>query len=313
MKKSALLFLFSFSIAISNAQVDTILWLVDNLSQIGGHDVSIIGNPQVIDTELGFAVEFDGVNDGLLVDGNPMAGATEFTVEIIFKAYTGGGVEQRFLHFQQDNDNRILIELRNNNDENWTLDTFIKSGSSSQALLDYSFVHPLDEWAHAALVFKDGKMEHFVNGEKELEGTVDYVEVNSGQTSLGVRMNLVSWFKGAIHSVRVTHEALEPEGFLEIDAFTSVEDKEASPLVSEIFPNPVHSTSQLNYQLQKAANVSIQLLDIDGKEIANLYKGFKSAGAHQLDINSEQLSAGVYFVVINAGKERAVQKITVVE
>ena len=185
MKKSILLVLMTFSVSIANAQVDTVLWLVDNLAQIGGNDVQIIGEPKVIETEIGYAVEFDGIDDGLIVDNNPVAEATAFTIEIIFKPYTGGGVEQRFLHLQQDDNNRILIELRNNNNENWSLDTFIKSGSSSQALLDYSFVHNFDEWHHAALVYKDGTMEHYVNGEKELEGTVDYQVVTFGQTSFG--------------------------------------------------------------------------------------------------------------------------------
>ena len=103
MKKPVLLMLMSLSLSTSHAQVDTIVWLVDTLSQIGGHDVEIIGDPMVIETEIGYAIEFDGIDDGLIVANNPVAGATAFTVEIIFKPYSGGGVEQRFLHIQQDN------------------------------------------------------------------------------------------------------------------------------------------------------------------------------------------------------------------
>lgn len=309
MKKSILLFLAILTVTLIDAQPDTVFWRVDNLSQIDGHTVQILGNPTVIQTGIGDVVEFNGIDDGLILSDNPVAGATAFTIEIIFKAYTGGGVEQRFLHFQQDNDNRILIELRNNNDENWSLDTFIKSGSSSFALLDYSYVHPLDEWTHAALIYKDGKMEHYVNGEKELEGNVNFVPVTSGQTSLGVRLNQVSWFKGAIHSVRVTHEALNPEDFMEIEMVSDVESVEESEAVIGIFPNPLLSVGQLKYQLKKPSDVSIKLHNIQGEELATLFEGFKNPGTYELEFRKGKLSPGVYPIVFRFGNKRIVRKL----
>lgn len=308
MKKSIFLLLFSFSLCISNAQVDTILWLVDNLSQIGGHDVQVIGTPEVITTDIGMAIEFDGIDDGLIVDGNPVAGATAFTVEIIFKPYSGGEVEQRFLHMQQDNDNRLLIELRNPSNENWTLDTFIKAGTSSQALLDYSFVHALDEWAHAALVYKDGAMEHYVNGEKELEGTVNYQVVNSGETSLGVRLNQVSWFKGAIHSVRVTHDALSPDEFLPIDMISNTKQVSKEILDFQLLPNPIQDVGLLKYKIPSATNIAIQLFDIHGQKLSSFFEGFKNAGSHEIKIHRNELPAGLYFLVMDDGNNRVIQK-----
>ena len=309
MKKSIAAILMIISLSICNAQ-ESVLWHVDNLSQIDGNDVEIIGNPQVIETDIGTAIEFNGINDGLIVNNNPMAGATAFTVEIIFKPYTGGGTEQRFLHFQQDDNNRILIELRNNNDDNWTLDTFIKSGSSSKALLDYSFTHNLDAWNHAALIYKDGVMAHYVNGQKELEGNVDYQVVNSGQTSLGVRLNKVSWFKGAIHSVKVTPAVLSPTEFMEINSL-SVKKVDKNQLVTKIYPNPISSSSQLTYQLEESGKVSIKIMNMLGKEVANIFDGFKNTGSHKLEINSNHLNSGLYFMVINQGNMSAVQKIVI--
>ena len=68
-------------------QSDTLyseLWDISNLEKIGGHSVSAFGNPVIVPTELGDAVEFDGEEDQLLVDFNPLMDATEFTVELIF-------------------------------------------------------------------------------------------------------------------------------------------------------------------------------------------------------------------------------------
>jgi len=61
------------------------LWEIDNLEKIGGHPVDVIGDPEVVNTEIGRAVEFDGNGDMLLVDFNPIGDARAFTVEVIFK------------------------------------------------------------------------------------------------------------------------------------------------------------------------------------------------------------------------------------
>jgi len=38
--------------------------------------------------------------------------------------------------------------------------------------------------------------------------------IQTGQSSIGVRQNKVSWFKGAIYQLRISPEALSPNDFL---------------------------------------------------------------------------------------------------
>jgi hypothetical protein len=80
--------------------VTPIHWTLDNLARIGGHPVTVIGAPHVVDTPLGPAVEFDGTGDGLMIDVNPLAGLERFTVEVLFEPAPYGGEEQRFLHME---------------------------------------------------------------------------------------------------------------------------------------------------------------------------------------------------------------------
>lgn len=309
--KSISVILFLLSVSISQAQTTSVLWLVDNLSQIGGNSVQVFGNPKIINSDIGNAVEFNGIDDGIIVNNNPMAGVSAFTVEIIFKPYADGGVEQRFLHFQQDDNNRILIELRNNSNANWSLDTFIKSGISNKTLLDYAFVHPLNTWAHAALIYKDGVMTHYVNGDKELEGDVVYQVVNSGQTSLGMRLNQVSWFKGAIRAVKVTNDAINPENFMAIEPALGVENTNNAIIVNQVVPNPLVASSKLKYQLKTASKVEIKLLNVLGKNVANLYEGYNNAGSHEIEISRNNLETGLYFLVITNENTNTVQKLIV--
>lgn len=196
------------------AAVDAFLWRIDNLTEIGGHQVTVLGNPTVIQTPQGPAVEFNGENDALFLDTNPLAGAAVFTVEVIFRPDPGGEREQRFLHFQAAEDYRVLVETRLNDQSEWFLDTFIKSGQSERTLQSRERLHPLGEWYHAALVYDGREMRHYINGAEERADAVDYLPVEGGQTSIGCRLNRVFWFKGAIRTVRVSHRALTPEEFM---------------------------------------------------------------------------------------------------
>ncbi|HEX9971407.1 MAG TPA: LamG domain-containing protein [bacterium] len=209
-----LLFIFLLSCSRDDSKRESIIWDIDNLKNIGGNKVTISGAPMVIDTPKGKAFQFDGVDDGIFLDTNPLTGASQFTIEIIFRPDSGGNTEQRFLHIGEVQGNRVLIETRLTEDNKWFLDTFIKCGESERTLYAENFLHPIREWYHAAFVYDGESMRHFVNGVKELEDTIDYMPMKTGQISIGCRMNKVYWFKGAIRKVRVTHRVLSPEQFM---------------------------------------------------------------------------------------------------
>jgi len=188
-------------------------WEIDNLKSIGGNEVHVFGAPKVIESPAGNAVEFNGEADQIVLNTNPLAGATEFTVEVVFYPYSNGLEEQRFLHFQEIDEKRVLIETRLTDNNQWFLDTFIKSGQSDRTLFAKNYLHPINAWYHVALIFKAGIMRHYVNGIEEMSGRVDFEPHKTGKTSIGSRLNQVSWYKGAIRNVRITHQALSPEEF----------------------------------------------------------------------------------------------------
>ena len=107
----------------------------------------------------------------------------------------------------------MLIETRLTADNQWYLDAFIKSGDSSKALIDKTLLHPAGEWCHVAFVVDNGKMDTYVGGKHELAGDVTFSPFKTGRTSIGVRMNKVYWFKGAIARIRVTPKNLSPSEF----------------------------------------------------------------------------------------------------
>jgi hypothetical protein len=191
------------------------VWHVDSLERIGGHPATVLGNPRVVETPAGRAVEFDGLDDGLVVDANPISGLERFTAEIVFEAATDGAEEQRFLHFEEaGTGNRALVELRRLPGPSWCLDTFLLYGEASLALIDRAVRHPAGRWHAAALSFDGKTMTHYVDGVRELSGDVAFKPLGPGRTSIGVRLNKRSWFKGRIRTIRITAAALPPANLL---------------------------------------------------------------------------------------------------
>ena len=104
--------------ALSAAAQET--WRFDQTASLGTHPTKVLGAPRVIDTEIGKAVAFNGVDDALFVGVHPLAGAATWTWEMIFKPDPDGKPEQRIFHLQsvdpatgQDYPNeRMLFEIR---------------------------------------------------------------------------------------------------------------------------------------------------------------------------------------------------------
>lgn len=59
-------------------------------------------------------------------------------------------------------------------------------------------------------------------------------------------------------------------------------------------PNPVSSNSYITFELLEAGDVELVLMDITGKEVANLASGYKAVGTHRVDFNLGDLAPGVY-------------------
>lgn len=190
-----------------NKEQEIVTWQLDSVNQIAGNPVLKTGSPEVINSRLGKAVEFNGKDEGLLIEHNPISGWENFTIEVDLKPYSGypENIEQRFLHLQDPNNEnrRILIELRLNEKEEWYGDWFIKAENESLTLIDSTLTFPVNEWATISLSYENGKVRGYINGEQQVEGEIQYLPVGSnGNVSIGSRMDHRSWFKGAIKEVR---------------------------------------------------------------------------------------------------------------
>lgn len=198
---------------LPSAKPKTTEWILSDLLQTSGNEIRILGKPEIIACNYGKAVQFNGSSDGIFLDQIPLAGLKKFTIEILLCPAKGGNFEQRYFHCGEVRGSRVMMELRSNASD-WYLDAFFKSGDQQKTLIEPSFTHPLDQWAHVAFVVDHDQQQTFVNGKKELESMIEFQPFEGGKTSLGVRQNELSWFKGAIYCIRITPKILKPKQFL---------------------------------------------------------------------------------------------------
>ncbi len=117
-----LIFFLSFCYGAQPDNPYSEVWELNSLKKIGGHPVRVFGHPKIVNTEIGKAIRFNGIDDRLLVDNNPLGDAKEFTIEVIFKPDSAYNISRqpRFIHFQEladtlsgwDAARRITMELR---------------------------------------------------------------------------------------------------------------------------------------------------------------------------------------------------------
>jgi len=107
-----------------------------------------------------------------------------------------------------------MLETRLNKDGTWYADAFMKSGSNARALIDPNNLHPTGTWYSFALVYDGHDMTYYIDGKEEMTAEIAFAALGPGSTSIGVRQNLVHWYKGAIRTIRFTPRALQPAELL---------------------------------------------------------------------------------------------------
>jgi hypothetical protein len=201
----------------------------DNLSRIGGMTPKVEGAPQLVDSPVGKAVQFNGKDTGLFFPGRPLVGAKTFTIEAIFRP-EGGAFEQRWMHIAEtdpktgldanpsgtgDPNPRFMFEVRVK-DGQWYLDAFVNSAAGSKALIDPKKTHPINQWYAVEQTYDGKTYRSYVNGVLENEADVAFTPHGAGHMMVGVRMNRVNYFQGSVAEARYTDRALSPSEFLKV-------------------------------------------------------------------------------------------------
>jgi len=104
---------------------------------------------------------------------------------------------------------------------------------------------------------------------------------------------------------------------VQVDIATSIEDDLQAATSFELFqnyPNPFNPSTQIAFNLKKAATVNVEVFNALGQKVATLIDGKKmSAGPQTVEFNAENLASGVYFYKLNADGFEATKKMLLVK
>ena len=106
-----------------------------------------------------------------------------------------------------------------------------------------------------------------------------------------------------------------------VSSNVGVGDDDALPKLFRIYPNypnPFNSTTKIDYQLPKKTNVQLVIFDILGRSVITLVDdilqpGYKTITWNGIDAFGNNVSAGMYFYMIQTGKNREVKKMVLLK
>ena len=105
-------------------------------------------------------------------------------------------------------------------------------------------------------------------------------------------------------------------GDIRIDPSTFVEPNDNIPLefkLSQNYPNPFNPTTNINFSLPERSFVELKIYNILGIEISTIVNKELQAGNYNFPFDAENLTSGIYFYKLNAGKFSVTKKMTLIK
>lgn len=65
-----------------------------------------------------------------------------------------------------------------------------------------------------------------------------------------------------------------------------------------LYPNPFNPETTISIQLETAGKIQLQIFDLNGRQIDNIYSGYAYVGSHEFKWRANNYPAGVYFLCI---------------
>jgi hypothetical protein len=95
---------------------------------------------------------------------------------------------------------------------------------------------------------------------------------------------------------------------INLDLLTGTSDEKARDAIS-VYPNPFRTSVAFEYILPESTRVTLRIFDSYGRLVAEPVNAFRQKGEQKLQWNAETMPAGMYYCMLNAGKQVITKKI----
>ena len=138
---------------------------------------------------------------------------------MIFRPDADGATEQRIFHLQAVDpatgkdvaDERMLFEMVVKGNGAW-----ITPPWQNKTLLNCEKLYPFGPWYRVTAVYDGKTLKNYVGDELQGEGEVHLVPQRPGRSSMGVRINMLYYYKGGMYAARFTRSALGVQDFMKV-------------------------------------------------------------------------------------------------
>lgn len=198
----------SNQIQAQSAQTLTVAWPVTDLSRIADYKLRHVGTPTLESDGAGPAICFSGDEDGVAIPINPLDSQLGFTIQVLFKPLAGGSPQQQFVHLQDSDGSRIILEIELGADSTFRMHSFVGVLDQKLDLENQTIRHPVNQWYWAQLTYSGEMVRLYVNGKEEASGALTIEPMKAGETGLGFKLSEENWFKGCVRELRFANDAL---------------------------------------------------------------------------------------------------------
>lgn len=92
---------------------------------------------------------------------------------------------------------------------------------------------------------------------------------------------------------------------------------QATPVNNNIilynYPNPFNPSTQINYDILLASEISLKVYDITGRQVKTLVEKFQQPGHYSVLFDGSDLASGVYIYKLTSGEKSVVQKMVLMK
>jgi hypothetical protein len=217
---------------------------------------------------------------------------------------------------QRNNQIQIYYRMSSDNGANWQQETYL-TGISYTA--DYQTICAIGNNVHVAwrdfrtIPWHIGYRNSINNGMTWQSDTIltfnSYTQEGPSIAAAGSKVHLI-WYDNRAGNWEIYYKQ-NPTG-------SGVIEQEDKPLSStssllNIYPNPAKSQIAIRYSLPAEIKATIQLFDISGRLVKTLINEEKKPGTYRLTLNTNTLSAGIYFLSLETEEKRIIERLVIIK
>jgi hypothetical protein len=183
------------------------------------------------------------------------------------------------------------------------------------ACVDTGYKSPLASWRQPG----NDEYNHFVHADWPIPIDLSYSDADLLTAGLGrFPIGDLGWFPTqyaawkAQESLELAYIDSVLTGKLTVGVQTAPQSPQKFQLQNN-YPNPFNPSTVISYTIAKAGNVTLNVYNLLGQEVATLVNGFQTANAYNVDFNASGLSSGVYIYELRSGSSVIAKKMVLMK